>query len=205
MSGPRLVDVPRPRGGVLAHDLVDPERGRRVGAVDAIDARHPRRAAGLERVTEEQPDRALPDHRDARAGDVAEAVELVQHGAQRLHDGRLDVRELVVERVDRVQAGDEELRQAEVVLRPADDPRAGRELAGDDLADDLVQRVAGLAVEVDERVAPPIERRKIRAADPAGQQPGEHATRTWLRHRRFDPLESPGCRDRVRPHVEGFP
>ena len=82
-----------PRGRVVAHDLVDAERGRHVGAVDAVDAGHPRRAARLHRVAEEQADRSLPDHRHALARDVGDAVELVQHRAQRLHDGRLDVGE----------------------------------------------------------------------------------------------------------------
>ena len=185
----------RPRGRVLPDHLVDAEGGRAVAAIHAVDTGHVRRTARLARVAEQQPDRPLADHRDPLAGDV-DPVELVQHRAQRLHDRRLDVGQLVVELDDRVLAGDEVLGEALVALGPADDPRAG---LGD--PDHLVQRVAGLAQGIHERVAPPEERRQVRAADPAGSQPDEHASRPGLRDRRLHALQAPRRRDGVRPHA----
>ena len=111
----------RPRGGVAPDDLVTPKSRSR--AVDAVDPGHVR-AARLQRVAEQHPDRPLAEHGDLPADDVAQPVERVQDGAQRLDHGGVGRAQLVVELDDAVDAREEALRQPAVAVGPADDPRA---------------------------------------------------------------------------------
>ena len=171
------------RAGAPLH-RVDAERVRGVAPVDRVDARHVPGARRLQDVREQHPDRPLPDHRDPRAAHVAEPAHRVQHRAQRLDHGGLNGRELVVERADLVGTRNELLRQPEMPLGPPDHARADRQVvrrARLHLADQLVQRVARLAVRgADQQVADAEEARKVAAADPAGLEAHHHPPGAWL-------------------------
>ncbi len=185
------------RRGVVPQHLAQPER---VG-----DARRSTRStpvtcapAGREHVREQQPDRAEPDHRRAPAAHVAEPVERVEHGGQRLDDRRLDVAQV---RVDGDHAGRRRRAKYSASPRcPLAQPTTPRAVLG--VPDDLVQREPGLTGVVDEVLAAAAAERTAgpsrRSRPPAAARAA--ARRRGTGSRRLDALEPARRGDRVRPH-----